>query len=211
MQNSHTKNAGLITIIAITGHAMGSTTSTDAISDRVTYDNAGFITVDISGLSAADTFGDPDNSFISLIHLPKEPDQPTSTEANALIGIGWDLSLTTVGTSWATDTTINFGGLLDVTFSKDAYPVINQHYSSPGIINLADAGYAPIHFGIEEHAMRIEFFESFDDTQNMAESYFEEGSVLYLKTLFFATATIPAPTTAPLLALAALAASKRKR
>ena len=204
-----------IAIIMSTGSALGSGINANEMMERVSQiqSPAGgwTIQIDISGFSTADAFGDPDNSFFSLIHLPKEPDEPSIPNANALIGIGWDLSLTTVGTSWASDVGINFGGEFDLAFSTDAFPVTNQFYSSFGIVDLVDAGISPVAFGEDEYAMRVEFFESFDDSQNMAEAFFEEGSILKLRTLHPAASVIPSPGVGSVLCLTGLVVFKRRR
>jgi len=206
---------GSIAMISIAGSAMGSVINANDMMNRVSQfqspSGGWLIQIDISGLSTIDAFGDPDNNFFSLIHLPKEPDEPSIPNANTLLGIGWDLSLTTIGASWASDTAINFGGEFDIAFSTDSFPVTNQFYSSGGIIDLVDAGISPVSFGEDEYAMRVEFFETFDDTQNTAEAFFEEGSVLTLRTLHPATFAIPSPGPGSALCLAGLVVFKRRR
>lgn len=202
-----------ITLAACAGAASASvfTPAADFVSADIAAPSGTWVlTIDISGFSTRDLLGDPDNEFFTILDQPKDGDQARGS-LNAIIGIGWDVTLSTVGDSWASEATINFGAQLDLTPGiNDAFPVANSSYNSGGIVDLVDAGVAPVSFD-DQGAIRVEFYESFDDTANIPEATFADGSTLTIRTRFAATYVIPsAPTLAPL-AVAGLAMARRKR
>jgi hypothetical protein len=78
------------------------------------------------------------------------------------------------------------------------------------MVSLPDAGISPIAFG-DDNMIRVEFYESFDDTQDLPEAVFAPGSTLTICTNHAVEIVVPTPSSTSLLALAGYTASRRKR
>ncbi|MCL4220469.1 MAG: hypothetical protein KJZ65_03775 [Phycisphaerales bacterium] len=123
-------------------------------------------------------------------------------------GIGWDVTITALGSSWLTEAYVNFGAL-------GGTPGLYLHpgagfsnpgtgsYSSGGIIDLTDNGIPDV--VIANGMMRLEFFESFDDVSNARDGFWHAGSVLTLDMTI-----VPAPGALALLGLGGLAIRRRR-
>lgn len=199
--------------IATSGTAAASTVNALLHSEADAATNGIWVySIDISGFSSVDAFGDPDNSFFTIMHQPKEGIDAPPLDSNAIIGIGWDINLSTVGSSWASDAVIRFGSELNLQFAAgDDFPVTNHQYSSGGIIALPNGDTPAIGFGEGENALRVEFYESFDDTQNAPEAIFGPGSTLTIRTQHAASIVIPTPGVCAPLCIASLIFTRRRR
>jgi hypothetical protein len=156
----------------------------------------GSITIDISGFQSNDAQGSALNQILSVfIGIGSE-----------VTGLIWDVNLTTVGESWASESVMNFGGQFFLTpGSADSFSVTNQNYNSGGIVDLSDNGIPNI---LPDGAgnLDIEFFESFVDNAGDGDGFWEAGSTVTLVGAFFPT---PGPLAA--LGLGGLIATRRNR
>ncbi len=148
--------------------------------------NRALLTIDISGMASWDFQGDPDNEVAELFIGFAIP-----------IAIGWDVNITTVGSSWADEVTF---GIADESLeimpgAGDSFSVTNMNYQG-----MLYGGFV----GSLDGVMEIEFYESgFDDNADAIDAYFESGSRI---TLFFPT---PGPLAA--LGIGGLIGSRRRR
>ena len=120
------------------------------------------------GAESWDLLGDPDND-VRLVDLAAWMGLPSGTPLT-LIGLGWDVHLSTVGTSWLSEIRAQFtdpdgsgGPDENITLSagaKSSEPGTLEA-SSDGIVVFADSGIAPL--VLSTGVMRLEFFERFDD------------------------------------------------
>jgi hypothetical protein len=168
-----------------------------------TVDTAGSptssILVDISGYQSNDAQGSALNQILSVFI-------GFNTE---ITGISWDMNLTTIGGSWASESVISLGGQLFLTPGiADGYGVTNMNYNSGGLVDLSDNGIANI---LPDAAgnLDIEFFESFVDNNGTGDAFWEPGSTLTLAGTGFLYP--PAPGTLAALGLGGLIATKRNR
>ncbi|MEM6638736.1 MAG: hypothetical protein AAF610_02445 [Pseudomonadota bacterium] len=116
--------------------------------------SANTITIDIDDIASWDAQGDGDNTVL-VIDMEAGP---------SITGIGWDVTITPVESSWYSEATVGFGNTTDgnlVTlrpsqdaFSGDGMP---RTYSSGGIIDLASAGVADI--PLDDGLLILEFFD----------------------------------------------------
>ena len=154
-------------------------------------------TIDLTGIQFNDVQGSALNEVLTLIFPP--------AGFVDIIGIGWDISLTTIGASWASDATIGFEDQIFFTPGEgDSFSVINANYSSPGILDLTDNGFSDIHL-TGDLTLDIEFFDTFVDNGGTGDAFFEPGSVLYIQYIY------PTPGTLGALGLGGLIATRRKR
>lgn len=162
-----------------------------------TQSNAAGIThtFDVSGVSFNDAQGSALNQTLDLLI-------GFSVE---IIGIGWDVNLTTIGPSWASEAKISFHDEFDLTPAfGDNHPITNQNYSSNGILDFVDFGYDSI-FLTNTSFLQVEFFDTYVDHGGTGDAYFEPGSVLYIKHIY------PSPNTLALLSFAGLTSTRRRR
>ncbi len=123
-------------------------------------------------------------------------------------GIGWDVSIQTIGASWLSEAVVNFGALggtpaLYLTPGvADGFPGTGS-YSSGGILDLGDNGIPDV--VIANGLMRLEFFDSFEDNVNAIDALWLAGSTLTLDMTI-----VPAPGALALLGLGGLAIRRRR-
>jgi len=151
------------------------------------------LTLDLSGLSSWDLLGDPDNTILSPFLLPHAH----------VFGIGWDVTIETVGTSWISEASIDFGGELTLTpGAGNDFPGTST-FSSGGIIDLVGTG---LDFFVgADGILDIEFFESFDDVDGGIDAIYGAGSTLQIQYIF------PTPGGLAALGLAGLVAGRRRK
>jgi len=187
----------VIAISACAGLALGGHVTAPSGQASATTESPAFftITVDVSGSQFWDTQG---SSFNEILQIDLGP--------NFFVkGIGWDLTLTTVGTSWASDAIISFQDEIYLTPAVgDDYGVTNNRYFSGGIIDLSDNGYNDIHVDPDGY-LNLELYEAFDDNPEAIDAFLEAGSVLYLNVAY------PTPGSAVALSLGVLCCSRRRR
>lgn len=128
----------------------------------------------------------------------------------SMTGIGWDVTISTVGASWLSETTAYFDdniapdgmGLFLSPGAGDDLPG-TASYSSGGIIDLSDNGIADI--ALADGILRIEFQESFDDITGDIDSFINGTFTIV------ADYTVPAPAGLAVLGLGGLVAARRRR
>lgn len=154
------------------------------------------ITIDVSGINFNDAGGSALNEMLSVaLGLGAE-----------VTGLGWDVNLTTVGGSWASEAVINFEGQINLTVGiGDDFGVTNQNYASGGILDLSDNGLPNITLGGDGN-LDMEFFEGFVDNGGSGDAFFEQGSVLFL-----AVTGVPTPGSLAVLGLGGIVAGRRRR
>ncbi len=148
------------------------------------------IVIDVSGAEFRDGIGDPDNQVIEVF----------LGAFWQITNIAWDLNLTTLTDpgasfpSWASEANIDFNGQLNLQVSGTAAGVVNEINTGSADVDLTLGA---------DGILRMEFWESFDDSPGMADAFLGEGS----------TITIPSPTPGPLAAvgIGGLFAARRRR
>ena len=186
-----------LTIAAAAGLATASPIITTNLTDY-TVDSAGVatatMTLDVGGMQFNDAQGSPLNQILSVfIGVGSE-----------VTGIAWDVNLTSIGASWASEAVMGFEGQINLTVSADANPVTNMNFSS-GIVDLSDNGLPNITVGADG-ILDIEFFESFVDNGGTGDNFFEAGSTVTIVGNF-----IPTPGSLAVLGLGGLVAGRRRR
>ncbi len=200
----------LIPIAAFSGIAAASPvlTDNDAQSLELGMDTQGTlaiatITLDLSGISTWDLFGDSDNVVMIL--------EGGAEAANShVIGLGWDLTIDTEGLSWLSDPQI---GVENSDASAGAFvgPGTGMDtdgtmaFSSGGIVNIVETGFD--FFLNADGQFRVEFFEVFDDVEDGVDATFLAGSEFKIQYTI-----VPAPGALALMGLGGgLVATRRKR
>ena len=163
-------------------------------------------TVALNQVASWDGLGDPDNVVLSidmaaLFGL-------ASGSAIDLNGIGWDVTVSTVGASWLSEATMYFdnqtqdsgaGIFLTVGAGSDFAGTAN--FTSGGIVKLSDAGLPDLI--LADGVLRIEFWESFDDVSDDIDAFLDGTLTLQ--------SSVPAPSGVALLGLGGLVAARRRR
>ena len=163
------------------------------------------IQIDISGVESWDLMEDPDNTVLT-----------ETLDSNAVVtGIGWSVTLETIGASWLSEAVTYFDGsdldgsglVLTVGFG-DGMPGV-ETYESDGIFDLTDNGIPNIPLG-SDALLYMQFFESFDDVSDAVDAFYQDGSYYDIVGFDFddITCVCDIPTLDPLglIALAALLA-----
>jgi len=101
----------------------------------------------------------------------------SSGERVEVIGVGWDLTVTTFGSSWmsesaflmfdADDTPIDFEQILTIPAMGMDFPGI-ETFSTGGVVDLVDSGHEVMPLG--RGVLTMEFFELFDDEPGLIDS-----------------------------------------
>lgn len=157
------------------------------------------INIDISGIEHWDGLDDPDNTILVEVLGP----------GAIVTGVGWDVTLTTVGASWLSEAVSYFDGqdqdgmgLFLTVGVGDGMPG-TATYSSGGILDLSDNAIPNIPVGADE-SLYIQFYESFDDTADAVDSFYEPNSSYDIAGIGIVTETlidVPALSTIGLIAL----------
>ncbi len=193
------KAIALTTLAAAAGLATASPFLATGLTDH-SVSNAGVatttITVDVSGITFNDALGSPLNETLGV----------ALAVGAEVTGIGWDVNLSSIGASWASEAVMNFEGQIFLTVGVgDDFPVTNQNYNSAGFIDLSDNGLPNITLG-GDGVLDIEFFEGFVDNAGSGDAIFEAGSTLQLQ-----VSGIPTPGSLAVLGLGGLVAGRRRR
>jgi len=165
-----------------------------------TVDTAGTPTatmvIDISGIMSNDAPGSALNEVLNVF----------LGVGGQVTGLSWDVTLSTIGGSWASEATIGFGGQINLNpGSADSFTVSMQNYSSGGILDLTDLGLNNI---VEDGTgnLAIEFSESFVDNAGTGDAIYEAGSTVTIYGNF-----VPTPGSLAVLGLGGLVAGRRRR
>ena len=184
------KIAALTAVLATAGVAYG-------VGDQVT--------IDISGIESWDTAGDPSNTTLNFDVASALGLAPgTAVTVN---GVGWDVTIATVGASWQSEAAIGLGDLAgdnDVVIRPgiDSGEPGTGTFTSDGTLKFADAGIPDLE--LVDGVIGLEFFETFDDVGDAVDANFLSGSTLTIQ-------VVPAPGAFALLGLAGIAARRRRR
>ena len=149
------------------------------------------IEIDLNGWQTWGRLGSTNNTSI-VIDL-------SATYGNdfQITGVGWDLTIASIGSSWNSEVVFDIDGGVFVTPGTGTTGTAS--YSSGGIIKLVDANIADIQ--ISDGDFRIEVFESFDDPNNTDTGQVQDAN---LSDSFFIQLPIPAPGAFGLLGIAGL-------
>ncbi len=131
--------------------------------------------------------------------------QNVNLGANAqVIGIGWDLTIETIGFSWRNEARVAFEDSalstgVFLTPGTDASPGFGS-YSSGGIVNLVDLA---LDFTVgADGVLRLEFWESFVDNPGAADAILNGSLTIQY---------VPTPGALAVLGLGGLVATRRRR
>ncbi len=155
------------------------------------------ITVDLSGINSWDLAGSSFNETLSV-----------SLGGDYLVvGLGWNVTIQTVGESWRSEATIGF---LDSSIGLQLAPGTDNSsgtstYSSGGILDLASLDPTFPFFVGADGNLDLEFFESFDDVTGEIDATYHQGSSLQIQYV------VPAPGALAMLGLGGLVAGRRRR
>ena len=172
---------------------------------------------DTTGVTTIDGLGDPDNNVFII---------ETGTTNTLFTGVGWDVGITPIDASWYSEA--NFGvGATGATATVTVAPGtadgfagdgILVNYDSAGIIDLVGIGLDFTIFdsnGDGSTDFQLEFFESFDDTDGIAEATFSNGTAGTNASGFggldFRTEAVPEPASFAALGLVGFGLLRRRR
>ncbi len=193
------KAIALTALAAAAGLATASPVLTTSLTDY-TVDNAGTatssMTIDVSGMQFNDAAGSPLNEILSVF----------TGVGSIITGISWNVNLTSIGASWASEAVMLFEGQINLTVSGDGAPVSNMNYDSMGIVDLTDAGVPNIVMSADG-ILDIEFLESFVDNAGTGDNFFEAGSSITI----VGNNIVPTPGSLAVLGLGGLVAGRRRR
>lgn len=196
------KVIALTALAAVAGLATANPVLSTTLTEY-TVDNAGTpsgtIVLDVSGMSFNDAQGSALNEMISVF----------IGVGGEVTGIAWDVTLTSVGLSWASEAVLGFEDQINLSVGNgDDVPVSMMGYSS-GIIDLSDdAGLPNISVGADG-MLDIELFESFVDNGGTGDNFFEAGSTVTI--VGFGEGFVPTPGSLAVLGLGGLVAGRRRR
>ncbi len=129
------------------------------------------LSIDVTGVESWGTLNNPDNTV--LLECVGEGAQVT--------GIGWNVTLTTFGTSRLSDVATYFDGqdqdLIGafLTFGPGGSGTMN--FDSGGIIDLTDMGIPNIPIG-DDHMLYIQFYEGIDDIPDAADAIYIDDPMI---------------------------------
>lgn len=144
------------------------------------------LSVDITGVESWDLEGDPSNTVLTEVF-----------GAGAVVtGLGYDVTITTVGASWLSEAEFNFG--------NDGGSVI---FANPGmgdgmpgtatyvfpLIDLTDNALPNIPVGAD-NTLYMEFYETFDDVSDAVDAVYDPTSTIELAGTGFSAGAFPVPT-----------------
>jgi len=196
----------LMAIAAVAGFAGLATASpffsTTSTSTDVTAAPAGgatvTITVDISGINSWDAAGASVNETLSI----------ALGGDYMVIGVGWDVTVATVGASWLSEAQMGFldsGIGLQLTFGAGDNTPGTGTYTSGGILDLGSIDPTfPFNVGADGN-LDLEFREGFDDAAGAIDSSYLAGSSVTIQYV------VPAPGALAMLGLGGLVAGRRRR
>ncbi|MDA8020963.1 MAG: hypothetical protein MPN21_26295, partial [Thermoanaerobaculia bacterium] len=125
------------------------------------------LSIDVTGVEHRDLEADADNTVLAEILGP----------GAVMTGIGWDVTITTQGDSWLSESVVYFDGSDQDLAGLFLAPGVGEEfsgtgiYSSGGIIDLSDNAIPNIPV-LADETLYLQFFESFDDNVSAADSVY---------------------------------------
>ena len=203
----------VLSIIAIAG--LASAASADALYSNHTAGQlpqtgtltSGTFDVNLSDVESWDAQGSA-NNVVMLVDVNAALG---GVGAASMTGIGWDVTISTVGASWLSEA----GAYFDDNIAPDGLGLFlspgagndapgTASFSSGGIIDLSDNNIADI--ALADGILRIEFIEGFDDVPGAIDA-FMSGTF----TIAADYNAVPAPAGLAILGLGGLVATRRRR
>lgn len=174
---------GMLMSYTIDGSTVANPQDVEGVPDSM-------LNLDITGVEHWDAQGDPDNTVLAEVLGP----------GAVMTGVGWDVTLTTVGASWLSEAVSYFDGSdqdlsgLFLTVGVGNGMPGTMTFSSGGIIDLSDNGIPNIPV-LADETLYIEFFESFVDNDGSADSVYDPVSTYDIVGIGFVTpGSFPIPT-----------------
>lgn len=161
----------------------------------------------VAGSNSWDLVSDGSNEIL-LVDVATLAGQPAGTPM-VMTGIGWNVSLATVGASWRSEARFYFDDAVAPDLSGLFLRPASENspgtgtYSSVGVLDLTDNGVSDI--ALPTGVLRIELYESYDDVADAIDANWTAGN------LTIRAEPVPEPTSLSLLALGGLAALRRRR
>ena len=176
--------------LRLSGQGGGAAVVPGVLSDAV---------VGVAGISSVGALGAAGNTVLTV-----------NVGANAsVIGIGWDVNVTAIDPSWLSELSVGFGssttGAVNLRVGVGDDMPGTASYNSGGFVDLIGLG---LNFNVNaDGVLRMEFFESFDDSSVSPDGFWNSGA------LTIQVAAIPEPATYGLMALGlfAVGAAARRR
>ena len=138
--------------------------------------NAAYVVFDVSGINSWDSFGSANNETYT------NGDGGTGAE---FTGIGWDVTIATVGGSWLSEARIYFDGSdldgsgLFLTPGSSMSTPGTATFSSGGPIDLTDNGIPNIPI-LADGLLHMEFYEGYDDAAGAIDATWTAGTLTLL-------------------------------
>lgn len=160
------------------------------------------VDVSVDGVESWDLLDDDSNNVLT-VDVAAGLGLPSGTPVE-VTGVGWDVTIETVGASWISEADIAF--YEDSTADADFFTLGIGDLGEPGIASYASA---PIKLGdaglpnlvLESGVLQIQFYESFDDVADEIDALWS-GSLQIQ--------AIPAPGALALIGLAGIAGRRRR-
>jgi len=132
------------------------------------------VVVDISGAESWDLIDDVDNVIADCVG------------GGTITGIGFDVTITTVGASWLSEPVIQFTNsagsadpnAINLTAGLNDDMPGTMSYTSGGIIDFSDNALPNI-TAAGDGILRMQFFESFDDVADAVDAVFDSGTLTF--------------------------------
>lgn len=157
------------------------------------------IEVDLNGWQTWGGLGSPNNTRIEI-------DVSDNPEAVFFTGVGWDLTIASIGSSWNSEVAFDLDGS-GITLTPGTGQTGTGSYSSGGIIKFTDANLDWI--VIQDQTITIEVFETFDDPNNTDTGLIQDANLS--GTLFLQVTRVPAPGALAVLGITGLVGFGRRR
>jgi hypothetical protein len=128
--------------------------------------------VDLSGLESWDLEGDPDNQIFNI-------DRSPGGKFGVILGVSYDFTVQTVGTSWLSDVNLNLE-IIDGWFHDPFWPepfALGPGDNFGGTQRYTGFFEADVHLN-PDGKFNVSLFESFDDQPDGVDAILLEGSTL---------------------------------